>query len=723
MPVSSVDRPIPQPTGREVAASYSKAEVISGGAPIVSATEVSAAKNIKNAKSESGAHHSAVELALTQIDEGKGASWSGARETEVSTMFTDDKLKPQVEARVKAINTVRQGLELINLPKHEQSTKLKELQDSGLVEAGVTVDTLISSAQGILVSDEAFAVCFPDIAGSSMTPDQKAQWVKGLLEDPALRTNLSKAMGEWQERVLKFPVVSETKGAELADQKTILDADEKAAKGSLDSLLNSFISSASPEQKSALDSLLKNGNSQDITTLLAQISNVTPTELKVIQTYNKAVSDLEEMNANIRAGRIDIKSRTKNAELFTTEKTRLENLTKNAPPKFIEYSTAADAANTIAFKNQLKKYQETCSSQQRLDTEIKNNKSTSAEKQASFGRETQEQQATNELDTIISSAIYKTYQARENFIMEGKQAQAAEAKEQAIAEGNFDEAKVQNMLLEGWIKPAANGNPEEIDLTKIRDDVTYASQYGPDGVRIQMVKVAGMIDGNQDYGVGKNTKKGSDLLAAIDARTMTASEILAYLKTDTVLEQRMAHLYDKDGLMKKYTDTLMLSYTKARRYMKMGTFGRYITYGGKKAVSFKEVTKGKVPYSNFRRDLLGMSGQFDLKPGEWAGLFEKFGKDIKTGVQLDKDQLQLYDEMKGMGVASESTLKMWLYILGLLGITITTGGLGGLGIGAASAIFPGIGLAGGALGGAAIGAGSGLGIGGIAAAKTRGNIH
>lgn len=701
----SVDIPRPQVTGREVAAAYT--EKPKAAVTIVTQAEIDAIKVIQQEKAKSGGRHAAVELARQNLDEQQEKKqWAGAKGIEVAAQFRKAEFQPEVQTRIIAINSARQALEIINLPKAAQDARFAELQASGLVEAGVAnSDALINQACAVLASDAALTVCFPDIADSRMTTAQKAEWIKaGIAKDPVLRARLSEAMGNWQERVLKFSDVPETKGTQLADRRTGIDTKRTTSKTSLDALTTSAIAGAAVgvDQRAALEVALENGNPQDVISVIAEIKGITPTELQTITQYNKDQISLEQMRKDIREGRLSKQTATVKAELA-----RLEGLV--APAKMAEYQNVANAVNTTTFKNQLDSYRQSSSDLKNIDIEIAANKPSDSEKAAQFRRESEERAALNELDSVISKAMYDTYSAQEDSIIEGKQAQTEAAMKKALEDGKLDEAKMYTARAKNWIEKAGNGNPEKVHLNAIKTDLNYIRQYGEAGIHVQIARDSGIIVDATAYTIGATTKTGTELQTAMSDGSMSAQEILAFLKSDAATATRLTALTSKDGIVADYRDNLMLSYTRARRYLKMGGLGRKISFGGKTI----EIDDGGEGLAGGKfAEFFGSTHAFDLRPNEWADLFDQFGNDIEAGIKKDKAGLQFYERMKGMGVANEKTLKMWMYLLVLLGmVALPLGGIGaaaGAGLGALGGV-PGI--------GAAIGAGSGLGIGGAVASK------
>lgn len=693
---------VPRVTPREVAASYTEKKPAAMVTKVTQA-EIDKAKDLREAVAKSGGRNVAVEMARQNLDaRNEKPQWAGQKGTEVADRFVRPEFKAEVEAKVNNINAVRQALELINLPPAEQTKRFGELQTAGLIDASIPNGAqLIDKACTLLATDPSFAVCFPDGMDPSLSPTQRREWVKqGIAADPNLRMRLSEAMGAWQERVLQFSDVPQTERAKLVVEKTRAESKKSASKASLDAMIGPQLAGVTPtaEQKAALDAALESGNQRDVISTVLEIRGVTATELAEINTYNEAQKRIAQINKDITDGRT-----TK-----TKAQTELDKLTAiGLPAKLAEHQAVAGVVESSSFKLQLDTHRQSTQDVQTLTDKITTTPETDQEKAARFKREAQERSAVDDLDTVISKAVYDAYVQREDEMIAGKQVDAENAAKKAAEAGQLDEAHMYGERGKRWIEKAADGNPEKVHLGNIRTDLNYIRQHGEPGIHVQMARDAGLFkegDTTTTFTINGVAKTSDDLYTAMTDGKMSAREILAYLKSEPSMATRLNALTSKEGIVADYRDTLMLSYVRARRYLKTGGVGRAISFGrGKIALEYD----GHEDDLKNPLDFFGSSAKFDLRPNEWADLFDQFGKDIEVGIKKDKAGLQFYEKMKGMGVASESTLKRLLYILALLGmLAVPVGGigaLGGLGLGAAAGV-PGI--------GAAIGGGLGLGAAG-----------
>lgn len=693
---------IPKVTPREVAASYTEKKPAAMVAKVTQA-EINNAKNLRDAVAKSGGRNVAVEMARQNLDaRNEQKQWSGQKGSEVADRFVRPEFKSEVEEKVNKINTVRQALEIINLPPQQQTARFAELQSAGLIDSTVPNSAkLIKDACTLLIADPSFAVCFPDGMDPSLTPAQREEWVRqGIASDPNLRMRLSEAMGAWQERVLQFADVPQTERAKLESQKTHAESKKTTSKASLDAMIGPQLAGVIPtaEQKAALDAALESGNQRDVVAAMLEIRGVTASEQAEINTYAEAQKRIAQINKDITEGRTTA----------TKAKTELERLNGiAAPAKLAEYQSVAGVVESSSFKLQLDTHRQSTQDVQTLTDKISTTPETDQEKAARFKREAQERSAVDDLDMVISKAMYDAYVQREDDIIAGKQVEAENAAKKAAEAGQLDEAHMYGERGKRWIEKAKDGNPENVHLGNIRTDLNYIRQHGESGIHVQIARDAGLFkegDTTTTFTINSDTKTSDDLYTAMTDGKMSAREILAYLKSEPTMATRLNALTSKDGIVADYRDTLMLSYVRARRYLKTGGVGRAIAFGAGKI---------KLEYDGYDKDLkssldfFGSSAKFDLRPNEWADLFDQFGKDIEAGIKKDKAGQQFYEKMKGMGIASESTLKRLLYILALLGmLAVPVGGigaLGGLGLGAAAGV-PGI--------GAAIGGGLGLGAAG-----------
>lgn len=692
---------IPKVTPREVAASFTEKKPVAMVAKVTQA-EINNAKNLRDAVAKSGGRNVAVEMARQNLDTRKEQKqWAGQKGSEVADRFVRPEFKSEVEEKVNKINTVRQALEIINLPPQQQTARFAELQSAGLIDSTVPNSAkLIKDACTLLIADPSFALCFPDGMDPSLTPAQREEWVKqGIASDPNLRMRLSEAMGAWQERVLQFSDIPQTERAKLETQKTHAESKKTTSKASLDAMIGPQLAGATltAEQKAALNTALESGNQRDVIATVLEIRGVTGSEQAEINTYTEAQKRIAQINMDITDGKTTA----------TKAKTELDKLTGIvAPAKLAEYQSVAGVVESSSFKLQLETHKQSTQDVQTLTDKISTTPETDQEKAARFKREAQERSAVDDLDTVISKAMYDAYVQREDDIIAGKQVEAENAAKKAAEAGQLDEAHMYGERGKRWIEKAGDGNPEKVHLGNIRTDLNYIRQHGEPGIHVQMARDAGLIKsgGTETYTINGVSKTSNDLFDAISNGSMSAREILAFLKSEPGMSSRLTALTSKDGIVADYRDTLMLSYVRARRYLKTGGVGRAIAFGAGKI---------KLEYDGYDKDLkssldfFGSSAKFDLRPNEWADLFDQFGKDIEAGIKKDKAGQQFYEKMKGMGIASESTLKRLLYILALLGmLAVPVGGigaLGGLGLGAAAGV-PGI--------GAAIGGGLGLGAAG-----------
>ncbi len=688
---------VPRVTQREVAASYTEKKPAAMVTKVTQA-EIDKAKDLREAVAESGGRNVAVEMARQNLDvRNEKPQWAGQRGSEVADRFVRPEFKAEVQAKVDNINAVRQALEIINLPPAQQATRFAELQAAGLVDPALANgNQLIDQACTLLASDPSFAVCFPDGMDPSLNATQRREWVKqGIAADPNLRMRLSEAMGAWQERVMSFSDVPQTERAKLVVDKTRAESKKSASKASLDAMIGPQLAGVTPtaEQKAALDAALESGNQRDVISTVLEIRGVTATELAEINNYNEAQKRIAQINKDITNGRT-----TK-----TKAQSELSALRKIAvPARLAEYQGVAGVVESNSFKLQLETHKQSTLDVQTLTDKISTTPETDQEKASRFKREAQERSAVDDLDTVISKAVYDAYIQREDAIIAGKQVEAEKAAKAAVEAGQLDEAHMYSEREKRRIKKAGDGNPEIVHLGNIRTELNYIRQHGEPGIHVQMARDAGLVKnkGTETYTINGVTKTSGELFDAISSGDMSAREILAFLKSNPEMSTRLTALISKDGIVADYRDTLMLSYVRARRYLKTGGVGRAISFG-----------KGKIQleYDGHEADLkssldfIGSSAKFDLRPNEWADLFDQFGKDIEAGIDKDNAGLQFYEKMKGMGVASESTLKKLLYILSLFGMLGGIGALGGLGLGAAVGV-PGI--------GAAIGSGLGLGAAG-----------
>lgn len=697
---------VPRVTPREVAASYTEKKPAAMVTKVTQA-EIDKAKDLREAVAKSGGRNVAVEMARQNLDaRNEKPQWAGQKGSEVADRFVRPEFKAEVEAKVNNINAVRQALELINLPPAEQTKRFGELQTAGLIDASIPNGAqLIDKACTLLATDPSFAVCFPDGMDPSLSPTQRREWVKqGIAADPNLRMRLSEAMGVWQERVLQFSDVPQTERAKLVVEKTQAESKKTASKASLDAMIGPQLAGVTPtaEQKAALDAALESGNQRDVISTVLEIRGVTATELAEINTYNEAQKRIAQINKDI----------TEKRTTKTIAQTELDRLTAISPPaKLAEHQAVAGVVESSSFKLQLDTHRQSTQDVQTLTDKITTTPETDQEKAARFKREAQERSAVDDLDTVISKAVYDAYVQREDEVIAGKQVDAENAAKKAAEAGQLDEAHMYGERGKRWIEKAGDGNPETVHLGNIRTDLNYIRQHGEPGIHVQIARDSGLIEDGTTYKIGSVNKTGLELKTAIEDGSLSAREIIALLKSDASTSARLDALTSKDGIVADYRDTLMLSYVRARRYLKTGGVGRAISFGrGKIALEYD----GHEDDLKNPLDFFGSSAKFDLRPNEWADLFDQFGKDIEAGIKKDKAGLQFYEKMKGMGVASESTLKKWLYLLSLLGlIAVPLTGVGALGGLAASA--PGL--------GAAIGGGLGVGAAGLTAKNNEGLIQ
>jgi len=687
---------IPKVTPREVAASFTEKKPVAMVAKVTQA-EIDNTKNLREAVAKSGGRNVSVEMARQNLDaRNEQKQWAGQKGSEVADRFVRPEFKSEVEEKVNKINTVRQALEIINLTPAQQTTRFAELQTAGLIDPTVPNSAkLIKDACTLLITDPSFAVCFPDGMDPSLTPVQREEWVKqGIATNPNLRMRLSEAMGAWQERVLQFADVPQTERAKLETQKTHAESKKTTSKASLDAMIGPQLAGATPtaEQKAALDTLLESGNQRDVIATVLEIRGVTASEQAEINTYTEAQKRIAQINKDITEGRTTA----------TKAKTELEKLTGiAAPAKLAEYQSVAGVVESSSFKLQLDTHRQSTQDVQTLTDKISTTPETDQEKAARFKREAQERSAVDDLDTVISKAMYDAYVQREDDIIAGKQVEAENAAKKAVEAGQLDEAHMYGERDKRRIEKAKDGNPEIVHLGNIRTEINYFRQHGKPGIHVQMARDAGLVKsgGTESYTINGVSKTSGELFDAITSGNMSAREILAFLNSEPGMSARLTALTSKDGIVADYRDTLMLSYVRARRYLKTGGVGRTIAFGAGKI---------KLEYDGFEDDLkdkldfFGSSRKFDLRPNEWADLFDQFGGDIEGGIKKDKDGLAFYKKMKDMGVASEPTLKKWLYLLSLLGLIAAPLTAAGWGVGLAASA-PGIGAAiGGGLGAAGI---------------------
>lgn len=675
-------------TPREVAASYTRNEAqVKNAIDQATIDRINAARA---ARAKAGGEKGFTELAREKLNVTEGKKWEGGTGAEAEKAFIG-KRSAEVVAKVDRINNLQRALQIVELPKAEQDKLFAQLQAEGKVDPSIsTANELMKKAFGDLANNETFKDLFPDIDVATMSTNQKIEWIKGgLALDPVLKNRISAIMGEWQDRVLKFTEVPQSERQKLeTENKQKVDMADKTRKA-MDDLIKKglAIDVTDPLQQAMMEMAMTGGDAGGVMSVLLQAEGFSAVEISAINTHNQNLSELDQARKRSQA-------EPKNTVL-KKEVTRLEGLTATDPPRYARHHEINDYIGSRAFGDNLELYKKTVHEANELTIKISSLPRNDAEVKADMRRQTEENSAIDSLDSVIGQALIETYDQRDAMTTEALQASENAKIDQAKKDGNLDEARMRTARNNGLIETDAQGN-QIVHLNEIRKRVTWASEYGNDGLMVMMAQDAGLIQNTLLFDIGEIAPvSGTELLARFQNHQLSAEMVTAALKGSKEVGERFNQLTSKEGALDDYRDVLMSSFGRARSYLKQGRLGRFMSYGGK-AITMDG--------DEFTKSLDGVR-KFDLKKYQWEELYNKFGEDIEKGLNKNAEAKKFYDRMVSKGVVSGPESKKWLMLLMMLGL-IAVPGLGiGAGLGALGGVGAGVGALEGAGAGAAIAAG------------------
>lgn len=663
--LQSADRPVV--SQREVAASFTRSE--SQVKKAITKEQIDLIRKIQQQRAEAGGRTAALELAKQDVEARKTVKrWEGGPGKPIGEIFRNPNIGAEVADQVDVINRVMQGLDLLALDGPRRAAHVAELKARGIIGASETTASLTSAAVKTIAKLQILDVLYPDIAAAGLTPAQKLDWVeRGIARDPVLRQAISELMGAWHDGVLSMPEVQSTQAQENSNETKLAKAKKQNARDNMDSVIRDVLKinkKMTKAQGEALTRGMESGNKDLIVSVLAEVRGVTPAELIEVNNWNENTKRLEDF----RAKRANANPQTTQ---YDVEIDRLEKLVDQAkyppgntlgvtitpPAKLGDVNGIRVEVNGQVFSQNLKDYGEQAD---RIIT-LTSTKLVKSEKEltADLARKDKERSSLAELETVLDSALIRSYEQREGELADAKQSAEQTKIDEASKAGRMDEAKMRTGRAKRWIEKKGPGLPEEVHLTNIREDINLMREYGQIGIKLLIARDSGIIS-TKEFNAVRDHKK---------------SAYIALAEVTTEDNQRLEKLLQIEGIMEDYRDTLMTDYLRANKYIKQGVIGRAISYGvGKNRLI-------QLDADDMTWDDHVARSRFALRPNEWEDLYGHFEESIRTAIDKNKEAQSFLNKLRSEGVVSEPKMRWMVYMLMLMGV-LAVPGLGVAGVGA-----------------------------------------